>query len=121
MLTAHFFGARDAGEIGGEIGSFRTASGRSLAGWRVTLSMAMLSAGEAGFVAATGGTVGSGTSGAARWQGRFHGSDGAEANARPRHASGRFDPHFPGAHLVGASGAGRPRQRRASAYESCSE
>ena len=105
VLTAHFFGARDAGEIG----SFRTASGRTLAGWRMTLSLAMLSTGEAGFAAATGGTVGSGTSGTGSWQGRFHGSDRAETNAQPSHASGRFDPHFPGAHIAGPFAAGRRR------------
>ena len=105
VLTVRFLGTRDAGQIG----SFRNASGRSMAGWRVTLSMAMLSAGEAGLAALTGGTVGSGTSGTGNWQGRFHGTDGAETNARPSHATGRFDPHFPGAHIAGASGARRPR------------
>ena len=53
--TAHFFGARDAGEIV----SFGNASGRSLAGWRATLNCAPLNAGSDSFAGATGGTVGS--------------------------------------------------------------
>ena len=96
-----------------------------MAGWRVTLRPAMLSAGEADFAGATGGTVGSGTSGVGSWQGRFHGRDGAATNARPGQATGRFDlhfpgVHFPGVHIVGAFGVSRPRQRRVTAYESCS-
>ena len=106
-LTANFFGALDAGRVGGEIGSFRDGSGRSLAGWRVTLNAAMLRAGEAGFAGGTAGTLGAGTDGEGSWEGRFHGSGGAGADARPSHATGRFDLHFPGAHLAGAFGAGR--------------
>ena len=106
-LTANFFGALDAGAVSGEIGSFRDGAGRAMAGWRVTLSPALLSTGEAGFAGATGGTVGAGTSGAGRWHGRFHGTDGAETNPRPSHAAGRFDLHFPGAHIAGAFGAGK--------------
>ena len=104
-LRANFFGALDAGVVNGEIGSFRDGSGRSLAGWRVTLDSAMLTAGEASFAGATAGTIGPGTSGTGSWQGRFHGTDGAETNPRPSHASGRFDLHFPGAHIAGAFGA----------------
>ena len=106
-LTANFFGALDAGVVNGEIGAFRDGSGRSMAGWRVTLEAARLTAGSESFAGETGGTVGSGTSGTGSWQGRFHGSDGAETNARPNHATGRFDLHFPGAHLAGAFGVGK--------------
>ena len=106
-LTAHFFGAPDAGEIAGEIGSFRSVAGEALAGWRVTLEAAGLSGGSASFAGATGGTVGPGTSGTGRWEGEFHGSDGAETNARPSDVTGRFDVHLPGAHIAGAFGASR--------------
>ncbi len=107
VLRANFFGALDAGVVEGEIGSFRDGSGRSMAGWRVTLNSARLTAGSGSFAGEAGGTVGSGTSGTGSWQGRFHGSDGAETNARPSHATGRFDLHFPGAHIAGAFGAGK--------------
>ena len=107
VLTANFFGALDAGAVSGEIGSFRDGTGNSLDGWRVTLETAPLTAGEASFAGGTGGAVGSGTSGEGSWEGRFHGTDGAETNPRPSHATGRFDLHFPGAHLAGAFGAGR--------------
>ena len=107
VLTANFFGAVDAGAVSGEIGSFRDGAGESLSGYRVTLETAPLTAGDASFVGGTGGAVGSGTSGTGRWEGRFHGTDGAETNARPSHVTGRFDLHFPGAHLAGAFGAGR--------------
>ena len=107
-LTANFFGALDAGAINGEVGSFRDGAGRSLDGWRVTLELTELTAGEASFAGKTGGTVGPGTNPTGgSWEGRFHGSDGAETNARPSHVTGRFDLHFPGAHLAGAYGAGR--------------
>ena len=107
VLTANFFGALDAGAVSGEIGSFRDGAGNSLDGWRVTLETAPLTAGEASFTGGTGGAVGSGTSGEGHWEGRFHGTDGAGTNARPSHVTGRFDLHFPGAHLAGAFGAGR--------------
>ena len=106
-LRANFFGALDAGVVNGEIGSFRDGSGRSLAGWRVTLDSAMLTAGDASFAGGTSGTVGPGSSGSGSWEGRFHGSDGAETNPRPSHAAGRFDLHFPGAHIAGAFGAAK--------------
>ena len=106
-LTAHFFGALDAGEIGGEIASFRNAAGEALGDWRVTLAAANLSAGSASFAGASEGTVGPGTSGSGSWEGMFHGSDGAESNARPSDATGRFDVHFPGMHIAGAFGASR--------------
>ncbi len=106
-LTANFFGAQDAGVVNGEIGSFRDGTGRSLAGWRVTLNAARLTVGEASFAGEAGGTVGSGTAGEGRWEGRFHGTDGADTNPRPSHATGRFDLHFPGAHIAGAFGAGK--------------
>ncbi len=106
-LRAHFFGAQDAGVVNGEIDTFRDAAGRSLDGWRVTLNSAPLTAGSASFAGETGGTVGVGTSGAGSWAGRFHGSDGTETNPRPDHATGRFDLHFPGAHVAGAFGVGR--------------
>ena len=106
-LRANFFGPLDAGVVNGEIGSFRDGSGRALAGWRVTLDSAMLTAGDASFAGVTAGSVGPGSSGAGSWEGSFHGTDGAETNPRPSHASGRFDLHFPGAHLAGAFGAGR--------------
>lgn len=106
-LTAHFFGALDAGEIVGEIGSFRTAAGERMEGWRVTLEAAGLSGGSASFAGATSGTVGPSTSGAGHWEGEFYGSDGAETNARPSDVTGRFDAHFPGAHIAGAFGASR--------------
>ncbi len=107
VLTANFFGALDAGAVSGEIGSFSDGAGELLDGWRVTLEAASLAVGEASFAGSTGGAVGSGTSGAGHWEGRFHGTDGAETNARPSHVTGRFDLHFPGAHLAGAFGAGR--------------
>ena len=107
VLTANFFGAQDAGEVSGEIGSFRDGAGESLDGWRVVLETASLTVGDASFAGGTGGAVGSGTSGEGSWEGRFHGTDGAETNARPSHVTGRFDLHFPGAHLAGAFGAGR--------------
>ena len=107
VLTANFFGALDAGAVSGEIGSFRDGAGESLDGWRVVLETAPLTAGNASFAGGTGGAVGPGTSGEGSWEGRFHGTDGAETNARPSHVTGRFDLHFPGAHLAGAFGAGR--------------
>ncbi len=106
-LTAHFFGALDAGEIGGEIASFRNAAGEALGDWRVTLAAADLSGGSASFAGASEGTVGPGTSGLGGWEGMFHGSDGAESNARPSDVTGRFDVHFPGMHIAGAFGASR--------------
>ena len=106
-LTANFFGAQDSGAVSGRIDSFTDGAGRSLDGWRVTLTTAPLTVGEASFAGRTGGAVGSGTSGEGHWEGRFHGTDGADANARPSHVTGRFDLHFPGAHLAGAFGAGR--------------
>ena len=107
VLTANFFGALDAGAVSGEIGSFRDGAGNSLGGWRVTLETAPLTVGDASFAGGTGGAVGPGTSGEGSWEGRFHGTDGADTNARPSHVTGRFDLHFPGAHLAGAFGAGR--------------
>ncbi len=104
-LRAHFFGAQDAGSVTGEIGSFQDEAGRPLEGWRVILNAAPLTAGEAAFAGEAEGMVGTGTSGEGSWEGRFHGTDGAETNARPSHATGRFDLHFPGAHLAGAFGA----------------
>ena len=62
-------------------------------------------AGAADVTAAMAGTA---TRGEGSWEGRFHGTDGAAgADARPSHATGRFDVHFPGAHIAGAFGAGR--------------
>ena len=107
VLTANFFGALDAGAVSGEIGSFRDGAGESLDGWRVVLETAPLTAGNASFAGGTGGAVGPGTSGEGSWEGRLHGTDGAATNARPSHATGRFDLHFPGAHVAGAFGAGR--------------
>ena len=107
VLTANFFGALDAGAVNGEIDSFRNGSGRALAGWRVTLGTAKLTAGSASFAGETGGEIGPDSSGKGSWEGTFHGTDGAETNARPSHATGRFDLHFPGAHIAGAFGASR--------------
>ena len=73
----------------------------------MTLNSAPLTAGSDSFAGETGGSIGSGTSGTGSWQGRFYGMDGAETNARPSHATGRFDLHFPGAHVAGAFGAKR--------------
>ena len=106
-LTANFYGALDAGAVNGEIGSFRDMAGRPLDGWRVTLNAAGLTADEASFAGETVGEVGPGSSGTGSWEGRFHGTDGAETNARPSHVTGRFDLHFPGAHLAGGFGAGK--------------
>ena len=106
-LIANFFGAQDTGAVSGRIDSFRDGAGKSLDGWRVTLVTAPLTVGEVSFAGRTGGAVGSGTSGEGHWEGRFHGTDGADTNARPSHVTGRFDLHFPGAHLAGAFGAGR--------------
>lgn len=105
-LVAHFFGAQDAGEITGTLASFRDAAGAAMAGWRVTLEAAALSAGSASFSGTSGGTVGPGTSGSGSWEGRFHGSDGAQSNARPSDVTGRFDVHLRGMHIAGAFGAG---------------
>ena len=91
----------------GLIDSFKDEAGMSLTGWRVVLETSRLTAGEASFAGGTSGAVGSGTSGVGSWHGRFHGTDGADTNPRPSHATGRFDLHFPGAHLAGAFGAGR--------------
>lgn len=107
VLTANFFAALDAGEVSGEIDSFRGGAGTSLDDWRVVLKPAPLTAGEASFAGATGGEVGPGTSGKGSWEGRFHGTDGAATNARPSHVTGRFDLHFPGTQIAGAFGAGR--------------
>lgn len=106
-LTAQFFGTLDAGAIGGEIASFRSASGWTMEGWLVTLETAVLRGGSASFAGATGGTAGPGTSGAGSWEGMFHGSDGAGTDARPSDVTGRFDLHFPGMHVAGAFGASR--------------
>ena len=105
VLTANFFGALDAGAVNGEIRSFRDGSGRRLDGWQVILNAAKLTTGAASFAGETGGTLGPDTNGAGHWEGRFHGTDGAEMNARPSHVTGRFDLQFPGAHLAGAFGA----------------
>ena len=104
MLTANFFGSQDAGVVSGEIESFRDARGRSMGGWQVTLDVARLTIGAASFAGGARGELGPGSSGAGSWEGQFHGSDGAETNARPSHVTGRFDLHFPGAHIAGAFG-----------------
>ena len=106
-LTAHFFGPRDEGDIRGTIGSFRNAAGRTMPGWSVTLKETGLTAGRSWFAGETGGTIGAGTSGTGSWEGRFHGTDGAETDPRPSDVTGRFDVHFPGAHVAGAFGATR--------------
>ena len=107
VLTANFFGALDAGVVTGEIASFKDETGSTMAGWRVTLGSAGLTAGAPSFSGETRGEVGPGTSGEGSWEGRFHGTDGAATNARPSHVTGRFDVQFPGAHVVGAFGAGK--------------
>ena len=107
VLTANFFGTQDPGAVSGQIGSFKDGAGESLNGWRVTLVTTPLTVGAASFAGSTGGEIGAGTSGEGSWEGRFHGTDGADTNARPIHVTGRFDLHFPGAHLAGAFGAGR--------------
>ena len=104
VLTANFFGAQDAGEVSGEIASFRDETGQSMGGWQVTLDAARLSAGSASFAGTTRGELGSISSGTGSWEGQFHGTDGAETNARPSHVTGRFDLHFLGAHVAGAFG-----------------
>ena len=106
-LTANFFGSLDAGAVSGEVDSFRDGTGKSLAGWRITLNSAPLTTGAASFAGEAEGAIGRGTSGSGSWEGRFHGSDGAETNARPSHVTGRFDAHFPGAHVAGAFGAAK--------------
>jgi len=107
-LEAHFFGARDAGEVTGTIDSFRSGNGVPLTGWAVELKAAGLTVGDASFAGATVGTLGPATSGEGSWEGQFHGTDGAAgAEARPSHVTGRFDVHFPGAHIAGAFGAGK--------------
>jgi len=104
-LTAHFFGTQDAGEVTGTIDSFRNGDGAPMEGWGVTLKAAALRTGAASFAGETGGTIGLATSEEGSWEGRFHGTDGADA--RPGHVTGRFDLHFPGAHLAGAFGASK--------------
>ena len=107
-LEAHFFGAQDAGEVTGTIDSFRSGNGAPLTGWAVELEAAGLTIGDASFAGETVGTLGPATTGEGSWEGRFHGTDGAAgAEARPSHATGRFDVHFPGAHIAGAFGAGK--------------
>ena len=107
-LEAHFFGARDAGEVTGTIDSFRSGDGVPMTGWGVELKAAGLTVGEASFAGETGGTLGSASRGEGSWEGLFHGTDGATgADARPSHVTGRFDVHFPGAHLAGAFGASK--------------
>ena len=108
ILTANFFGALDAGAVNGEIGSFRDGQGRSLGAWKVTLDAARLTVGLASFAGATRGELGPGSAGSGSREGQFHGSDAAAANARPRHVTGRFDLHFPGAHIAGAFAGARP-------------
>ena len=108
-LRANFFGAGDAGVVNGEVASFRDGNGRSMAGWRVTLDSARLTAGSASFAGATEGTLGGDSvSTGGSWEGTFHGSDGAASNVRPSHVTGRFDARFPGASVAGAFGASRP-------------
>ncbi len=104
VLTANFFGAQDAGEVSGEIASFRDGAGRSIGGWRVTLEAARLTVGAASFAGSTRGELGVVSSGTGSWEGQFHGTDGAETNARPSHVTGRFDLHFLAAHVAGAFG-----------------
>ena len=104
VLTANFFGPQDAGVVTGEIASFRDGSGRSMSGWRVILGSAQLTVGAASFAGETRGELGSGSSGEGSWEGQFHGT---ETNARPSHVTGRFDLHFPGAHVAGAFGGVR--------------
>ncbi len=104
MLTANFFGAQDAGVVNGEIDSFRDGSGRLIGGWQVTLDAARLTVGADSFAGKSRGELGPGSSGSGSWEGQFHGSDAAETNARPSHVTGRFDLHFPGAHIAGAFG-----------------
>ena len=107
-LRANFFGAKDEGVVNGEIAAFRDGNGRSMAGWRVTLDSAPLTAGSASFSGAAEGTLGGDSvSTGGSWEGAFHGSDGAAANPRPGHVTGRFDARFPGASIAGAFGASR--------------
>ena len=103
-LTANFFGANDPGEISGMINGFKNAAGELMAGWSVMLNPAALTDASASFTGKTTGSLGGGT-GMGSWQGMFHGTDGAATNARPSHVTGRFDAHFPGAHVAGAFGA----------------
>ena len=72
------------------------------------LKAAGLTVGDASFAGETVGTLGPATRGEGSWEGLFHGTDGATgADARPSHVTGRFDVHFPGAHLAGAFGASK--------------
>ncbi len=104
-LNASFFGASDPGQISGRIHGFMNAAGESMAGWNVTLNPASLTDGSAMFAGTTAGSLGAGT-GMGSWEGMFHGSNGETGgDARPTHVTGRFDAHFPGAHLAGAFGA----------------
>ena len=105
-LKAHFFGANDAGMVTGEISSFRDGDGRPLGGWSVELEEAPLTVGRSAFA---GKTSRPGGSGAGSWQGEFHGTDGASANARPSHVTGRFDAQFPGVYIAGAFGGAKGR------------
>ena len=105
MLTANFFGANDAGEISGSIDGFKNAAGESMAGWSVMLKQAALTDASDVFSGSTSGSLGGGT-GMGSWEGMFHGSnDETGGDARPTHVTGRFDAHFPGAHVAGAFGA----------------
>ena len=111
-LTASFGDVDTAGAISGSISDFANAYGEDLAGWGVTLNAASLN-GVANatpmFSSSTRATIGSGT-GTGTWQAQFYGTpaDGAAGPMlQPTGVGGRFDAHFPGAHIAGAFGASK--------------
>ncbi len=105
-LEANFGSAAAPGSIGGTIDGFYGADGRALPGWRVTLRTVLLDDNSNGFSGTTRGEVGAGTSGTGSWQGAFFGPRG-DGTAQPSGVTGRFDLHFPGAHVAGAFGVAR--------------
>ena len=106
-LTASFGDADDVGAISGSISDFMNADGEDLAGWGVTLNAASLVGVSATtpFSSSTRATTGSGT-GTGTWQGQFYGP-ADPTTMQPAGVAGRYDAHFPGAHIAGAFGATR--------------
>ena len=107
-LTASFGDDNmDAGAISGSVSDFMNADGDDLAGWGVTLNAASLVGVNATtpFSSSTRATTGSGT-GTGTWQGQFYGP-ADPTTMQPAGVAGRYDAHFPGAHIAGAFGATR--------------
>ena len=108
-LTASFGDRSAAGAISGSVSDFMNAYGEPMAGWGVTLNAASLDGinndddASRMFSSSTRATTGSGT-GTGTWQGQFYGP-AAATTMQPAGVAGRYDAHFPGAHIAGAFGA----------------